>query len=226
MATQDQRGARGGRESYHHGNLREALIQAALDMIAERGLAGLAVAELARAVGVSAAAPYRHFRDRNALLAEVARRGFEQLAAEMEAARDEGRPNPVAAIERCGRAYLAFARREPAIFAAMFGGGASGEDEAVRRASDAALAVLRRAAEAACATGGAGRRPPALMVALHVWSLAHGIAALFVGGGGDLRRKLPMQPEELLEAGLLLYLESLGLAAAETTGARRTPGDT
>lgn len=223
MATQDQRGARGGRGSYHHGNLREALIEAAMAMIRERGLAGVAVAELARAVGVSAAAPYRHFRDRNALLAEVARRGFEQLAAEMEAAWDGGRPHPVRAIERCGRAYLAFARREPAAFAAMFGDGTGGgspgepgEDDSVRRASDAALAVLRRAAEAACATAGVGRRPPALMVALHVWSLAHGTASLFVGGGRELRRKLPMAPEELLEAGLLLYLQSLGLAPEGT----------
>lgn len=221
MGTHEQRG---GRDSYHHGNLREALIRAALDMIAERGLAGLAVAELARAVGVSPAAPYRHFRDRGALLAEVARRGFEQLAAELEAAWDEGRPEPVRAIERCGRAYLTFARREQAAFAAMFGDGASGgastEDAAVRRASDAALGVLRRAAEAACAVGAARRRPPALMVALHVWSLAHGVAALFVGGGPGLRRKLPMTPEELLEAGLLLYLQSLGLtpeSASEDT---------
>ncbi len=227
MAAQDQSGQdqRGGR--YHHGNLREALIRAALDMIAERGLAGLAVAELARAVGVSPAAPYRHFRDRNALLAEVARRGFEQLAAEMETAWDGGRPDPVGAIERCGQAYLAFARREPAAFAAMFGDGAANvaaghadrdalaEDAGVRRASDAALAVLRRAAEAACAAGTAQRRPPALMVALHIWSLAHGVAALFVGGEQAMRRKLPMTPEELLEAGLLLYLQSLGLTAAQ-----------
>ena len=70
MSGPNQRG-------YHHGNLREALIGAALDMIGSRGLAGLAVAELARAVGVSPAAPYRHFRDRNALIAEVARQsGF------------------------------------------------------------------------------------------------------------------------------------------------------
>ena len=241
MATQEQRGGRG---SYHHGNLREALVQAALDMIAERGLAGLAVAELARAVGVSPAAPYRHFRDRNALLAEVARRGFEQLAADMEAAWNEGRPEPISAIERCGRAYLDFARREPAAFAAMFGASGpttppgSGQpkyapgqtsDQSpgqadVRRASDAALAVLRRAAEATCAVASVQHRPPALMVALHVWSLAHGVATLFVSGGRDLRRKLPMMPEELLEAGLLLYLQSLGIPAAQPNQAR--PEDT
>ena len=74
------------RGTYHHGDLREALIAAALEMISERGLAGFAVAELARAVGVSQGAPYRHFRDRNALVAEIARRGFEQLAADLEAA--------------------------------------------------------------------------------------------------------------------------------------------
>ena len=81
-------------------------------------------------------------------------------------------------------------------------------DPAVRSASDRAFSVLREAAEAACAVAPAGKRPPALMVALHLWAMAHGIASLFVGGG----RRLPMSPEELLEAGALIYLQSLGLA--------------
>ena len=82
MAIRDR-----ARDAYHHGNLREALIQAALVLIAERGISGFAVAELARAVGVSAAAPYRHFPPTaTAVLAEVSRRGFEALAAEMAAA--------------------------------------------------------------------------------------------------------------------------------------------
>jgi len=57
----------------------------------------------------------------------------------------------------------------------------------------------------------AGRRPPAMMVALHIWSLSHGIASLF-GRGDEGRRTLPMKPEELLEAGVLVYLRGLGLA--------------
>jgi hypothetical protein len=61
----------------------------------------------------------------------------------------------------------------------------------------------------------AARRPPSLMVALHVWAMSHGIASLF-GRPGDSRRKLPMEPEQLLEAGVLIYLQSLGLAGAET----------
>ncbi|MBC7800881.1 MAG: TetR/AcrR family transcriptional regulator [Gemmatimonadaceae bacterium] len=208
MTSDDRPG--GSRDSYHHGNLREALIAAALTMIAERGLAGFAISEIARAVGVSPAAPYRHFRDRNALLAEVARRGFQSLGADMEAASASARADPVAALERCAKAYLAFARREPATFTAMFDGPAD-PDAALRQAQDAAIAVIRRAADAACAN--APGRPPAMMVALHVWSLAHGIATLFVlrDEVGQARR-LPVPPDDLLEAGLYLYVQALGMA--------------
>jgi AcrR family transcriptional regulator len=204
------------RRGYHHGNLREALVQAALDMIAQRGLAGLAIAEIARALGVSPAAPYRHFRDRNALIAEVARRGFERLAADLEAAWSSGRPDAVTAIERCGRAHLTFAQRDPAAYAAMFDPGTEANaagDAALQQASDDAFAVLRRAADAACARAKPGRAPPAQMVALHIWSLSHGIASLFASPGAG-RKRLLMLPEDLLEAGLLIYLQSLGLAEA------------
>jgi AcrR family transcriptional regulator len=199
------------RDSYHHGNLREALVEAALRLITERGLAGFAFAELARAAGVSPAAPYRHFRDRNALVAELARRGFEQLQAALEQAWNQGRPDPAIAIERCGRAHLAFARRDPASYAAMFDAGGVEPDPDLKAASDAAFAVIRRAADAACAAATTARRPPALMVALHVWSLSHGVASLFIGPPSFARRALPMSAEDLLEAGLLVYLRSLGL---------------
>lgn len=204
----------GGRDSYHHGNLREALIAAALALIAERGPAGFSFAEVARAAGVSAAAPYRHFRDRNALVAEIARQGFERFAVALDRAWNDGRPNPLAAIESCGRAYLAFARKEPAAYAAMFEPGFPLEEDAnLLRASEAAFGVVRRAAEAACnAWKGIGARPPPMMVALHIWALSHGIAALFVGRTDAMRRRLPMTPEQLLEAGLLIYLQSLGLS--------------
>ena len=206
----------GRRESYHHGNLREALIESALLLIAENGPAGFTFAEVARAAGVSPAAPYRHFRDRNALVAEIARRGFEQFAADLERAWAGGRPDPVTAIENCGKAYLAFARREPAIYAAMFDSGVPFEQEpSLLVASERAFGVLRHAAEVACATPSATPgfvRPPATMVALHIWAMAHGVAALFIGRSATVRRKLPMTPEELLESGLLIYLQSLGLA--------------
>src|SRR5260221_454729 len=112
-----------GRRGYHHGNLREALIRAALDLIAEKGPAGFTFADAARSAGVSSAAPYRHFRDRQALLADVARRGFELFEERLDRAWNEGRPDPFAAFENVGRAYLAFAREEPAFYSAMFEAG-------------------------------------------------------------------------------------------------------
>src|SRR5271165_6426097 len=94
---------------YHHGNLREAMVEAALNLIRERGPGGFSFAEVARLVGVSGAAPYRHFRDRNALLAEVARQGFLKFAGELAAAWHDGKPTPTRALENVGRAYLNFA---------------------------------------------------------------------------------------------------------------------
>ena len=200
-----------GRDSYHHGNLREALVEAARRLIAERGLAGFAFAELARAAGVSPAAPYRHFRDRSAVIAELARRGFDRLTDELAIAWNEGRPDPVVAVERVGRAYLTFARQDPAAYAAMFDGGSGEQSPSLRAAADAAFAVVRQATDAAC-NGAPGKRPPpSLMVALHVWVLCHGVAQLFTGPPSPGRRPLPMTPDELLEAGLLVYLRSLGL---------------
>src|SRR6187397_2010706 len=119
MSWSKHRGPRG----YHHGNLKEALIRAALQLIAEKGPAGSTFAEAARFAGVSPAAPYRHFRDRDDLLADVARRGFEQFADALTKAWDDGRPDPMTAFERMGRAYLSFARTEPAYYSAMFEAG-------------------------------------------------------------------------------------------------------
>jgi AcrR family transcriptional regulator len=196
---------------YHHGNLREALIAAALDLIGEKGPAGFTFAEAARWAGVSPAAPYRHFRDRDALMADVALRGFERFAEALEKAWDEGQPHPYRAMENLGRAYLAFARNEPAYYAAMFE--AQLPPDASRdltKASDRAFAVLRQACEALCGLMPADKRPPSLMMSLHIWSMAHGIASLFARGDAA-RRKIPMPPEDLLEAGILLYLRGLGL---------------
>jgi AcrR family transcriptional regulator len=200
-----------GRRGYHHGNLREVLIRATRDLIAERGLAGFSFAEAARAAGVSSAAPYRHFRDKQALIADVALQGFERFATELERAWNDGRPTPLTAIENVGRAHLGFARDEPAYFSAMFEAGIALDSQPdLSQAAERAFAVLRRATEAVCATLPKHSRPPVLMMSLHFWVLSHGIASLF-GRGDAGRRKLPMSPEDLLEAGILIYLGGLGL---------------
>lgn len=201
----------GARRGYHHGNLREALIEAALNLIREKGPGGFTFAEAARAAGVSPAAPYRHFRDRDALIADVAKRGFEAFTRALALAWDSGRPTPLKAFNRLGGAYLAFASQEPAYFSAMFESGLSLSDyPEVQAEGDRAFGVLREACEAIIATLPKDRRPPPLMMALHIWSLSHGIAALFARGD-QARRPIPMRAEELLEAAVLIYLDGLGI---------------
>jgi AcrR family transcriptional regulator len=203
-----------GPRGYHHGNLREELIRAALELIAKKGPAGFTFAEAARFAGVSPAAPYRHFRDRDELMESVALRGFERFEAALAQAWNGGRPEPFAALDRLGKAYLEFARSEPAYYAAMFEAAiAVGRNAQLRDASDRAFSVLRVAAEALCAGMPAAGRPPALMVALHIWTMAHGVASLFGRGDGG-QRALPMSPEELLEAQALIYFRGLGVKAA------------
>jgi AcrR family transcriptional regulator len=198
---------------YHHGNLKEALVRAALELIAQKGPAGFTFAEAARWAGVSPAAPYRHFRDRDDLLANVALRGFEQFEIALARAWDNGRPDAFTALDRMGKAYLAFARAEPAYYSAMFESGIPpASTTELREAGDRAFAVLREAAEKLCSQMPLQGRPPALMVALHIWALSHGVASLF-GRGDAAHRTLPMSAEDLLEAGVLVYLRGLGVPA-------------
>ena len=143
-------------------------------------------------------------------MANVALRGFEQFEAALRRAWNSGRPDVFAALDRFGKAYLGFARAEPAYYSAMFEAGipvsASAE---LRDAGERAFAVLREAAEALCAQIPPKDRPPALMVALHLWAMAHGVVLLF-GRGDAAGRSLPMSAEELLEADTLIYLRGLG----------------
>ncbi|MFN3891458.1 MAG: TetR/AcrR family transcriptional regulator [Beijerinckiaceae bacterium] len=175
------------RRGYHHGRLKDALIEAARNLIEQRGPQGFSLTEAARLVGVTPAAPYRHFSDREALMGEVARRGFDLFNGRLMAAWDKGRPDPETAFARMGRAYLDFARQEPGYYRSMFTRaqeidaacppGSSGPPAAAGQSfallSEAAGAVLR-----------ARRRPDAdsARLALEVWALSHGAATLMLGG--------------------------------------------
>jgi AcrR family transcriptional regulator len=219
----DERRAERG---YHHGNLKEALLQAALDLIGQKGAAGFTFADAARIAGVSPAAPYRHFRDRDELLSSIAQRGFEQFEAALGSAWDDGRPDTMTAFERLGKAYLAFAREAPAYYSAMFESRIPTDaTPALQAASERAFGIIRAAAERLAALAPQGTpRPPALMMALHIWSMSHGIASLFARGDAA-RRTLPMSPEDLLEAEMLIYLRGLGFQSAAFNGAQDKPGE-
>jgi AcrR family transcriptional regulator len=206
----------GHRRGYHHGNLREALMKAALDLIAAKGPAGFTFAEAARAAGVSPAAPYRHYRDRDALMADVARRAFEAFEMKLKQAWAGGTPDPFTAFARVGRAYLDFARKEPAQYSAMFESGLSFTVfPDLHVAGDRAFDVLKEACSAMVATMPEGKRPPIMMMALHIWAESHGIASLFARGD-EARRPIPMTPEDLLDAAVLIYLDGLGVRNGKT----------
>ena len=116
------------RTRYHHGNLRAALIDVARALIVERGPQGFSLVEAAALAGVSPAAPYRHFANRDALLAEVALTGYERFADELERAWEDGQPDPLSAFMRMGEVYLSFAQYERASYIAMFEAGLAGDE--------------------------------------------------------------------------------------------------
>ncbi|WP_193141076.1 MULTISPECIES: TetR/AcrR family transcriptional regulator [unclassified Meridianimarinicoccus] len=202
------------KRGYHHGNLRQALVDAALNLIAERGPTGFTLSEAAKAAGVTPAAVYRHFQGREDLIAECARQGYEIFADLMEFAFDGGKPTALSAFEATGRAYLAFARKYPGHYVSMFESGISvNRTPELARASARARGVLEHAAENLSQHIPKEKRPPAAMVSAHVWALSHGVVELF--SRGEPGSQAPYPPEDLLEAGVGIYLRGLGLIAPD-----------
>jgi AcrR family transcriptional regulator len=201
------------KRGYHHGNLRQALVEAALSLIAEKGPQGFTLSEAAKAAEVTPAAVYRHFAGRDDLLAEVARQGFDIFAALLEYAYDDGRPSPLAAFEATGRAYLAFARKYPGHYQAMFESGLQpGNHPDLAQVSAKARSTMDRAAENLVTGLPAARRPPASMISAHVWAVSHGVVELFLRGNGGAQ---PWPAEDLLETGIGIYLRGLGLLSPD-----------
>lgn len=202
------------KRGYHHGNLREALIDACLALIAEKGPTGFTLSEAAREAGVTPAAVYRHFEGREDLIAEAARQGYEMFADLLEYAYNKGQPSALAAFEATGRAYLAFARKYPGHYVAMFESGISINRTAdLAAAARRAMGVLEKAAEDLSQNIPPDRRPPPQMFSAHIWALSHGVVELFARGNPGA--KSPFTPEDLLESGIGVYLRGLGLIAPD-----------
>lgn len=184
----------GAPRGYHHGNLRAALLDAGMALLATRALDELSLREMARAVGVSATAVYRHFPDKRALLAALSGEGLAKLASAQRAAFAAAGGGP-AGFEATGRAYVRFALANPALFRLIFSNppprdahGARGDacDSRSGR-GDALTAPLDEVGEAMALLRGnaAGLAPPGTdpdMLALRAWSLAHGLAMLMLDG--------------------------------------------
>lgn len=173
------------RDSYHHGDLKRALTDAALSLVAERGPKGFTLTEAARRAGVSAAAPYRHFADKAHLLATVAEQGFLDLHTALTAAAhhaSEGASDPEAELVAIGRSYVRWAVTHPDHYRIMLGAQTNKADHpsvavAAGQAFDNLLAAITRAQDAGMMNG---QKP--LQIAGPLWSLVHGIASLAIDG--------------------------------------------
>lgn len=198
------------KRGYHHGNLRAALVEGCLRLIEKRGPTGFTLSEAAREAGVTPAAVYRHFEGREELIAEAALQGYGIFADVMEYAYDDGNPSALAAFGATGRAYLAFARKYPGHYIAMFESGISvNRTPELAAASARARGVLEKAATGLSQHIPEDKRPPAAMFSAHIWAMSHGVVELFARGSPGTRSPYP--PEDLLETGIGIYLRGLGL---------------
>jgi AcrR family transcriptional regulator len=203
------------KRGYHHGNLRQALVDAALGLIEQKGPQGFTLTEAAKAAGVTPAAVYRHFEGREDLIAEAALQGYEIFADVMDYAYREGGTTALSRFEATGRAYLAFAEKYPGQYQAMFESGISVQrTPELARASERARATLERAARELSEHIPEDRRPPAAMFSAHIWAMSHGVMELYLRGGRGSRA--PFTPETLLESGIGIYLRGLGLIPPDT----------
>lgn len=171
-------------ESYHHGDLRQALLTATLELISEKTIEGVSLREVARRVGVSHAAPYRHFADKEALLAAVAQEGFQMLHHKLEVAIQSSSTDPVQQIQDSGVAYIAFALEHPSHYHLMFGiyRSASAKknpelEYAARQAFMVLANAIDRGQQAEVIRSGNSEQ-----LALTAWALVHGWAMLWMDG--------------------------------------------
>ncbi|ODA67985.1 putative HTH-type transcriptional regulator YvdT [Methyloligella halotolerans] len=168
-------------------DLRQKVLDASVELIAEGGLDRLSLREVARKAGVSHQAPYHYFSDREAILAAVAGHGFEKLGDSLERAASRHAAEPGGAVEAMGQAYVDFALRYPGYFQAMFRADAVPLDnhpEARKREDEAFSELVDRIGEAFADQPEAVKR----QVAVGCWAMAHGLATLMLEG--SLARKL------------------------------------
>jgi len=171
------------RETYHHGDLKNALIEAGIEILAREGVEGLSLRKVASQAGVSHSAPYAHFADKQALIAAISTEGNILVNERLESIQAEYADNPrQALIETCW-AYLSFAMEKPAHFKVTFSGVVEKEDEypalvEITTRNNAAVAkATARCQQAGCLAPG-----PADLMGVSIWSAVHGLACLLLEG--------------------------------------------
>jgi AcrR family transcriptional regulator len=163
--------------TYHHGDLRAALVRAALELLEESGEGALSLRAVARRAGVSPAAPYRHYADREALVSAVAAVGYRELAGRLAAAHPA--PSTPDQLATVAVAYVQFALERPALFRIMFGEPCHRDDDERVAATAAVSHYVRAIVERAFPDADADA------FATAIWALVHGLAVLHLDGKLD-----------------------------------------
>ena len=170
------------RRGYHHGDLKNALRGAAAALIARQGVDAVSLREISQAAGVSHTAAYRHYADKQALLADLAEDGFRRLTAINRGLAESTPGGPVEQLKACGRAYVRFGLAEPHLLHLMFSQAIPDWSlhPGLKEASDELAATLADVVAAGQEAGGL-RLAPLGELTLTAWSLVHGLALLLVG---------------------------------------------
>jgi AcrR family transcriptional regulator len=200
---------------YHHGDLREALLEAAHKLVTEYGVEGFTLADACRLAGVSTAAPYRHFADRDAVVDALVARGFAMLETRMRRRAASFAIGSVDRIVAIGQAYVAFAADEPALFRLMFGRRPEARSTvAATLAGDSCFGALLEALIALQPARGMGGTD-VLDLALPLWSLVHGVASLLIDGA--FKRKAPgVDVERLIDRTTRRFFSGLAAVPVDT----------
>ena len=169
---------------YHHGDLREALIAAAFELVSEHGVDKFSLADACRLAGVSTAAPYRHFKDREELLAEVCARGFEIMTEAAQQAVQKNGEGTLDGIVAMGQSYVAFAVAHEGLFRLMFGQKLSLEElPHVLEIGTNCFGYLIEQITKYCAANGLEKN--ADDIAVQLWTFVHGASSLLIDGKYD-----------------------------------------
>ena len=185
---------------YHHGDLQNALLEAAGRVLVEKGADGLSLRAVARAAGVSHAAPYRHFRDKATLLRELARAGFRQLAQAIASAAQDKPSGPEQKLIEACVAYVSLAVQQPEMTRVMFAGSSGLPDgSAQTEAAAAAYAALLVIVEEGIGLGSFRQRPPREL-AMVAWASMHGLAMLMLSGVIELESRDRLMLDEQVRA--------------------------
>ena len=171
------------RKTYHHGDLKNALIKAGVDILAKEGVPGLSLRKVAQKAGVSHTAPYAHFTDKQALIAAISTDGFHVLYKQLVGIREKYRSDPSHQLVEAAWAAVQFAQNEPAQFRVTFSSAVEREKEypALVEMTRKSFGEVVHIAEA-CQASGILRPGPVDVLAVSLWSLVHGFASLLIEG--------------------------------------------